>query len=100
MLFMLTVWYPPHKGPDVMKKFVEATKTPLPSFIKKWQVYTTSDGERGVKSYHLIATEEGNVDEAAIYIAKSQVPFSEIEGYVHKIEPLLGVKDSFKVMGM
>ena len=38
------------------------------------------------------------MDEAVVEIAKVIMPFWEIEGYAWKLEPVMGVSDSFKVL--
>ena len=96
---MLTAWYPFYKAKEVGKKVLSLGK--IPDFIKKWQVFGTADGGKGLKAYNLVMVEKGNVDEAAMFIVKMQQSFSaDIEGYVWKIETCLGVKDAFQALGM
>jgi hypothetical protein len=74
-------------------------QNPLPSCIKKWQTFTSADGENGIKGINIIFTEKGKGDEALVEISKLIFPFWEIEGYRWKLEPLYGVSDSLKVLG-
>ncbi|MEJ2279185.1 MAG: hypothetical protein P8Y70_15785 [Candidatus Lokiarchaeota archaeon] len=93
---MVTCWYPAKNGkkvPEVMK-----TAPKLPEYIKKWQLFGTTDGKNGFKVYNLIMIEKGKSDEALIFIAKMQQHFiTNVEGYTWKIEPLMSVKDSMKM---
>ena len=99
LIFMLTAWYPNSKAREIGKKVLSLGK--MPDFIKKWQVFATAAGDKGIKAYNLVMVEKGNGDEAAMFIVKMQQSFSEdIEGYVWKIETCLGVKDAFQALGM
>ena len=97
LIYMLTGWYPCNKAKNIM----EATKSipKVPSFIKKWQIFGTADGNNGYKTYNLIFIEENVSDEAAIFITKLQQHYVEnVEGYTWKIEPVMSMKDSMKAM--
>lgn len=98
MIFMLTVWSPPNTAKEVLNKLAKATEKGFPKSIKKWLIYTTADGLNGSKGYELIFTEKGQADEALIAIHKILAPFADIEGYRYKIEPLLGMKDTAKIL--
>ena len=94
---MVTTTVPSHKAMEVAKKF---KRVDLPDFIKKWQIFTTSDGTQGIKSYQLIFCEKGKGDDALLYIYKSFAEYIKIEGYDINIEILMGVKDSMSIIGM
>jgi len=96
---MVTQWYPTNKAKEIMALFLKASKVPMPSFIKKWQIFTVPDSERGFKGYNLIMTEKDKGDETLMYITKTFHPFWDIEGFSLRIETLLGIKDVVKVMG-
>ena len=95
---MVTQWYPLKKNNEAADKYLQVIKAPVPSYLKKWQTFTTMEGEC-VKVYNLIMVEKGNADEAAIYLTKTLAPFSEIEGYSIKLEVVMGARDSFKAVG-
>ena len=94
---MVTVTYPSHKAMEVAKKF---KRIDLPDFIKRWQVFNTSNGTQGLKSCQLVFCEKGKGDDALLYIYKTLAPFIEIEGYEIKVETVMGVKDSMSIFGM
>ena len=98
MIFMGTQWIPHNKTEEWSKIFLKVTQNPLPSCIRKWQTFSTSD-ESGIKGYNLIFTEKGKGDEAVVDLTKLILPFWEIEGYRWKVETLMGVSDSLKVLG-
>ena len=93
---MVTVWYPSHLTVELGKKVPNMPKAP--DYIKKWNTYQTPDGKNGFKQYHIIMVEKGRGDDALIEIGKILRPFWETEGCDLTIEPLYGMKDSFKVL--
>lgn len=95
---MLTAWYPFKSAKDVMKTMGNVPK--MPDFIKRWHTFATADGKKGVKVYNLIMVKENVSDEAAIFISKVQAQFANnVDGYVWKIEPCMGIQDSLKILG-
>ena len=92
MIFMVTNWYPFHKA-DEVTKIQQKVPQQFPSYIKKWQLFGTADGRRGLKGYGIVYTDPEKVDEAGIYIAKVMSLFNDVEGYTWKVEPLMGMKD-------
>jgi hypothetical protein len=99
MIFMGTQWIPHNKAEEFSKIFSKVINNPIPSCIKKWQTFSSGDGENGMKGVNIIYSEKGKGDEALIEITKIIAPFWEIEGYRWKLEPLMSVSDSMKVMG-
>jgi len=98
-IVMVTVWYPMHKGMDVAKKYLKQPRE-IP-FVTKWRVFNTPAGKDGMKTYHLIYTERGKLEEAGAEIFKYFAPFTmEIEGFHLQFENLMGTSDSYKLIGM
>lgn len=97
-IFMLTIWAPPHKAPEMAKLYLKQPRE-IP-FVNKWRVFNTSGGLDGMKAYHLIYTEKGKAEEAMGEVNKYFMPFLNIEGFRYLIEPLMGVSDSYALLGM
>ncbi|MBW1863270.1 MAG: hypothetical protein JRJ02_12990 [Deltaproteobacteria bacterium] len=97
MIFMGTYTMPSNKTEEWWNCFSGFTEKPLPSCIKKWQTFSCLDGD-GTKGYNLISVKEGKGDEGLIEISKLMGPFLQIEGASFKLEPLMGVTDSLKVL--
>ena len=97
-MYMLTVWFPPDKSTDMTRLYLKQPRE-IP-FVSKWRVYNTSGGINGIKQYHLIYTERGKAEEAMGSITKYFLPFLNIEGFRYLVEPLMGVSDSYAMMGM
>ncbi len=97
-IYMLTVWYPPHKASDMAKLYLKQSReTP---FVTKWRVFNTTGGVKGIKQYHLIYTERGKAEEALGELNKYFMPFLNIEGFRYLVEPLMGVSDGYALLGM
>jgi hypothetical protein len=99
MIFMVTNWYPFHKDAEVTK-IQQKVPRQFPPYIKKWQLFGTADGRRGLKGYGIVYTDPEKVDEAGIYIAKIMSLFNEVEGYTWKVEPLMSMKDLQKFQSL
>ncbi len=98
-IILVTTWYPPHKTMDVAKLILKQPRE-IPN-VTKWRVYNTAAGKDGMKQYHLIYTERGKLEEAAMAVYKYFFPFvTQIEGYYMETETLIGVSDSYKMIGM
>lgn len=97
-IYMLTVWTPYNSTEKMLKLNLKFAK--MPSFIKKWLVFSTADGKKGIKVYNIIYVEKGKVDEAVLYITKVQQEYTEIDGYVYKLEPVLGMTDLQKLIAL
>ncbi|MHA2474326.1 MAG: hypothetical protein ACXAES_13960 [Promethearchaeota archaeon] len=97
-ILMLTVWYPPHKSAEMAKLYLKSPRE-IP-FVTKWRVFNVTDGKKGMKQYHLLYTEKGKLEEANIELNKYFLPVSQIEGVKMKHETLLGVQDSYKLLGL
>ncbi|NHJ20737.1 MAG: hypothetical protein EAX91_07345 [Candidatus Lokiarchaeota archaeon] len=99
MIFMVTNWYPFHKEEEVAKIQLKVPQQ-FPPYIKKWQLFGTADGRRGLKGYGIVYTDPEKVDEAGRYITKVMSLFNEVEGYTWKVEPLMGMKDFQKMQSL
>ena len=97
-IIMFTVWFPPDKNADIARLYLKAPRK-IPH-VKKWRVFNTSGGVDGMKQYHLIYTDRGEMEEATTEIMKYFVPFLNIEGFRYHSEMLLGVSDSYELIGM
>ncbi|MFX0000126.1 MAG: hypothetical protein ACFE9Q_00860 [Candidatus Hodarchaeota archaeon] len=95
---MVIQWTPYNKTNQWFEIF-QKVRGKFPSFIKKWQTFTTVDEDRGIKGYSLVMVEKGKGDDAMTAIADLLVPFWKIEGFSMKIEPLYGMRDAIKALG-
>lgn len=98
-IVLVTLWYPPNKAIDLAKWYLKQPRKLL--YITKWRVFNTNGGLDGFKQYHLFYTEKGKAEEAGIEIQKYFFPIAnEIEGFRITSESLLGIIDSYALIGM
>ena len=97
-IYMITTWVPFHKLEDLEKLMPNAPSSI--SHIKKWLIYSTTDGKKGRKTYNIVYIEEGKVDEVQIKILKLLNFFHGVEGYSYKIEPLISSRDIQKIAAL
>jgi hypothetical protein len=97
-VMMVTVWYPPHKSADIAKIYLKQPRD-IP-FVTKWRVFNATDGKNGMKQYHLLYTERGKLEEAQIEVSKYFLPVIQIEDVFMKVEGLIGVRDSYEMIGL
>ena len=97
MILMGTYTIPNDKIEEWKKCMLDVAANPPTAGIKKWQTFSCSD-EFEYKGYNLIFTEKGKADEALIEIGKTMFPFTQIEGTSWKLEVLMGVTDSMKLL--
>ena len=96
-VFLLQTLMPPSYFRNIIMTSGIAANPPTVG-IKKWQTFSCSY-EFGYKGYNLIFTEKGQEDQALLEIAKTMFPLTQIEGTSWKLEPLMTVPDSLKVLG-
>ncbi len=98
MIVMVTIHYPTHKSTEMAKLILKQPRE-IP-YVKKWRVFNTYAGKEGMKQYHLIYTEKEKTEETFMEIGKYFLPFYQIEGFSIQSEVLLGVSDSYNLIGM
>ena len=97
MILMGTFTMPYDNTEKWKKCILDLAANPPTDGIKKWRTISCTD-ELGYKGKNLNNTEKGKDDEALLEIAKTMYPFTKIEGASWKLEPLMGIPDSLKVM--
>ena len=97
MILMGTYTMPYDKIEEWKKCMLDLAASPPTVGIKKWQTFSCPD-EFGYKGYNLIFTEKEQADEALLEIAKTMLPLMQIEGTSWKLEPLMTVPDSLKIL--
>ena len=100
MFVMTTVTYPPDKTVEVVKVFTKAEETPLPSFLKRQHVLTTTAGESGLRTYGIYEVEAGKEYEGLQEISKRMVAFFGIAGFRYRVEPAMTPEESIPMLGL
>lgn len=98
MIFMGTFTLPGNRTEEWAKCSIEMASHPLPACLKKWHIFSCSDGSGCFKGYNLIYAQKGQGDDALIEINRLMLPFCEIKGATWKLEPLMSATDVFKTL--
>jgi hypothetical protein len=100
MFISTTCTYPPDKNVKVLKKFIEATAKPLPSFIKRVSVLGTSRVDIGFKVNGLYEIDDAKIKEGILELTKYYNQFTDIEGCRYELEPMLTPQDMIALLGI
>ncbi len=96
MILNYILWYPSSKSKSLFEIAMKMGK--MPDYVKKWQVLQTAEGKEGIKQYNIIHVEKNRGDDAIVEISKIMRPFIELDFVEAKLEVLIGVQDSRKIM--
>ena len=100
MFIIATVTYPPDKAAQMAKKFIKAMEIPLPSFIKRLYVLTTSVGELGIKVLGIYEVEDAKLTEGIKELGKSLVQYYDVEGFRYALEPMMPAAEAIPLLGL
>ena len=99
---LYTVWFPPHKGAEVGKKFLElAKKFPEDKSLGK----TKLDGalmrtKNGVKAITIFEVKEGKLDAALARANEMLAFYSEIEGVNSRLDTMSTLVEAMEMVGL
>ena len=103
MVYLLaTVWFPPHKGEEVGKKFLEiAKKFPedrsLGKSVLDGALMRTKDG---IKAITISEVKEGKLDDGLARISEILALYSEIEGVNSRVDTMATLVESMEMVGL
>jgi len=103
MVYLLaTVWFPPHKGEEVGKKFLEiAKKFPedrsLGKSVLDGALMRTKDG---IKAITISEVKEGKLDVRLARISEILALYSEIEGVNSRVDTMATLIESLEIVGL
>jgi len=103
MVYLLaTVWFPPHKGEEVGKKFLEiAKKFPedrsLGKSVLDGALMRTKDG---IKAITISEVKEGKLDDGLARISEILALYSEIEGVNSRVDTMATLIESLEIVGL
>jgi hypothetical protein len=100
MFLITTVTYPPDKAVQMAKKFMKAMGNPLPSFITRLYVLTSSVGELGIKALGVYEVDDSKLTEGIKELGKSFVQYYDVEGFRYTIEPMLPAAEVIPLLGI
>ena len=91
--------YPLSSAKEVSALFLEAAKTPLPSYIKRVHTLTTA-GDLGIKVLGIYDVEDAKLADAIKEIGKYFVQYYDIEGFSYTLEPMLTAQEAIPLLGL
>ena len=100
MFIVGTVTYPPDKSVQMAKKFIKASEKPLPSFVKRLHVLSTTGGELGMKVLGIYEVDDAKLKEGIKEINKNYVQFFDVEGFRYSVELMLPAAEALPLLGM
>jgi len=102
VLIMVTSWYPPDKGTEVGKKYIEVMQkfTPDPSIGKTLVRAAGRAVKDGIEVISINEVEKGKYEEALNRITRMMVEFQGIEGYRYEITTLMTAEEVFPLIGL
>ncbi len=103
MVYLLaTVWFPPHKGAEVGKKFLEvAKKFPEDKSLGKLVLDGALMRTRyGIKAITISKVKEGKLDDALARVSEMLAFYSEIEGVNSRVDTMATLLESLDIVGI
>ena len=103
MVYLLaTVWFPPHKGEELGKKFLEVGKKfpedrSLGKLVLDGALMRTKDG---IKAITISKVKEGKLDDALAKVNDMLAFYSEIEGVNSRVDTMATLVESLDIVGI
>jgi len=91
--------YPLSSAKEMVAAFLEATKTPLPSYIQRVHTLAAPDG-LGMKVLGIYEVEDGKVADATKDLTKYFVQYYDIEGFAYTLEVMLTAQEAIPLMDL
>ncbi|MHA1508659.1 MAG: hypothetical protein ACTSO6_08155 [Promethearchaeota archaeon] len=97
-----TVWFPPTKGEEVGKKFLEIAKKfpPDKSLGKTVFPGALMRTESGIKSISMFEVKEGKLEAALERVNKVLAAYSEIEGVNSTLVTMASLAEALELVGL
>lgn len=99
---LMTVWFPPHKGEEVGKKFLELIKKfpPDKSLGKVVLDGALMRTKYGIKAITISEVKEGKLEEAFARTSEMLAFYSEIEGVNSRLDTMATLIESMDLVGL
>ena len=97
-----TIWFPPVKGEEVGKKFLEVAKKfpPDKSFGKTVFPGALMRTKSGIKSISMFEVKDGKLEAALERVNEVLAAYSEIEGVNSTVETMAIVAEALELLGI
>lgn len=86
MYVIVTATNPLNKSQEVGEIFKKYLESPLPAFVKLLHVFLKPDKDYGSLTYFIYEVENARFSDGYNTIARTMMPFWQIEGYKYSID--------------
>jgi len=93
---LVTGWYPPNKGKELLKVYTSKDKPAYPDFVKKIHHWTLVSSDGNYKTYAVYEFPDNKIKEAQLAIGKRYNLYATVEGYRYYPELLLDAEEAIK----
>ena len=103
MVYLLsTVWFPPVKGEEVGKKFLEVVKkNPEDKSLGKTVLAgALMRTKYGIKAISIYEAKEGKLEAALEWINENLASYSEVEGLNSRVDTMATLVESMELVGL
>jgi hypothetical protein len=101
MAFVMVVSrWPLSSTDDVGMVTAEVLSKPAADYVKKREIFGTSDSEEGLKSYVLVEFEDEHLSEGLKRLTEDFIAFKAVPGYTYSVETLMGLEESLALLGL
>ncbi len=98
MHMIVTAFYPPNKGQDLLKVYTLKDKPAYPDFVKKIHHWTLVSSDGNYKTYAVYEFPDDKIKETMKAIVKRYNLYATVEGYRYFPELLLDAEEAIKMM--
>jgi hypothetical protein len=100
MFLVATITYPVARAKIMAQKFTKSVEKPLPPFIRRLYVLTSSGGELGIKVLAIYEVEDAKLKDGIKELVKFYVQsYGDVEGFQYDIEPMLPAAEAIPLIG-
>jgi len=94
---LVTGWYPPDKGKDLIKVFMSRDKPAYPDFVKKIHHWTVISSDGDYKTYAIYEFPDDKIKETMLSIGKRYSLYATVDGYRYFPEILIDADEAIKL---
>lgn len=95
---LVTAFYPPNKGQELLKVYTSKNKPAYPDFLKKIHHWTLVASDGNYKTYAIYEFPDDKIKETMKAIVKRYNLYATVEGYRYFPELLLDAEEAIKMM--
>jgi len=94
---LVTGWYPPNKGEELLKVYMSKDKPAYPDFVKKIHHWTVVSSDGHYKTYAVYECPDDKIKETLKAIGKRYTLYATVEGYRYYPEVLMDAEEMIQL---